>query len=170
MYIMLGTEKYNDRIFMTIITLMVFSWVLQTSREGTIQSFRRRKGKEKDFIVLQHSWQEKEEREREREITSHLGFQNSEITPIIINYILILVSSFLEFPWWMHACIYFTYACMHECSVVSVMSEPRLLCPWGSPGKNIGMVYHSFLQGIFLTQGLNPHLLHFLNGRRILYH
>ena len=55
MYIMLGTEKYNDRIFMTIITLMVFSWVLQTSREGTIQSFRRRKGKEKDFIVLQHS-------------------------------------------------------------------------------------------------------------------
>ena len=28
-----------------------------------------------------------------------------------------------------------------------------LLCPWDSPGKNIGMVGHFLLQGIFLTQG-----------------
>ena len=28
------------------------------------------------------------------------------------------------------------------------------------PGKNIGMNSHSLLQGIFLTQGLNPGLLH----------
>ena len=52
---MLGKEKYNGRIFVIIIILMIFSWVLQTSREGTIQSVRRRKGKEKDFMVLQHS-------------------------------------------------------------------------------------------------------------------
>ena len=32
----------------------------------------------------------------------------------------------------------------------------RLLCPWDSPGKTTGVVCHSFLQGIFLTQGLNP--------------
>ena len=51
---MLGKEKYNGRIFVIIIILMIFSWVLQTSREGTIQSVRR-KGKEKDFMVLQHS-------------------------------------------------------------------------------------------------------------------
>ena len=61
---MLGTEKYNGRIFVIIIILMIFSWVLQTSREGTIQSVRRRKGKEKDFMVLEHSRQEKEEREK----------------------------------------------------------------------------------------------------------
>ena len=42
----------------------------------------------------------------------------------------------------------------------------RILFPWDFPGKNTGMGCHSFLQGIFLTQGLNPHLLH---CRQILY-
>ena len=35
-----------------------------------------------------------------------------------------------------------------------------LLCPCHSPGKITGVGYHSLLQGIFLTQGLNPSLLH----------
>ena len=35
-------------------------------------------------------------------------------------------------------------------SVVSPMD--RLFCPWDSPGKNIGVGSHSFLQGIFPTQ------------------
>ena len=43
----------------------------------------------------------------------------------------------------------------------------RLLCPWDSPGKNTGVDYHFLLQGIFPTQGLNPHLLHY---RQSLYH
>ena len=34
-----------------------------------------------------------------------------------------------------------------------------LLCPWDSPGKNIGVGCHSLLQEIFLTQGSNLHLL-----------
>ena len=43
----------------------------------------------------------------------------------------------------------------------------RFLCPWdSSPGKNTGVGYHAFLQGIFLTQGSNPDLLH---CRQILY-
>ena len=37
---------------------------------------------------------------------------------------------------------------------------PRLLCPWDVPGKNAAVGCHSLLQGIFLTQGLNPQLLH----------
>ena len=37
---------------------------------------------------------------------------------------------------------------------------PRLLCPWDSPGKNTGVGCHFLLQGIFLTQGSNLHLLH----------
>ena len=46
--------------------------------------------------------------------------------------------------------------------------EPmRLLCPWDSPGKNTGVGSHFLLQGIFLTQGLNPGLL---LCRQILYH
>ena len=35
----------------------------------------------------------------------------------------------------------------------------RLLCPWDFPGKNTGVGCHFLLQGIFPTQGLNPHLL-----------
>ena len=39
----------------------------------------------------------------------------------------------------------------------------RLLCPWNFPSKHHGVGYHFLLQGIFLTQGLNPHLLHLLH-------
>ena len=35
----------------------------------------------------------------------------------------------------------------------------RLFCPWDSLGKNTGVDCHALLQGIFLTQGSNPHLL-----------
>ena len=43
----------------------------------------------------------------------------------------------------------------------------RLLCPWNSPGRSTGVGCCSLLQGIFLTQGLNPSLLHF---GKALYH
>ena len=33
------------------------------------------------------------------------------------------------------------------------------LCPWDSPDKNTGMDCHALLQGIFLTQGSNHHLM-----------
>ena len=39
-------------------------------------------------------------------------------------------------------------------------------CPWSSPGKDTGVGSCSLFQGIFLTQGWNPGLLHF---RQILY-
>ena len=35
----------------------------------------------------------------------------------------------------------------------------RLLSPWDSPGRNTGVGCHALLQGIFPTQGSNPHLL-----------
>ena len=43
---------------------------------------------------------------------------------------------------------------------------PGLPSPCYCPGKNIGVSCHSLLQGIFPTQGLNLHLLHY---RQILY-
>ena len=43
----------------------------------------------------------------------------------------------------------------------------RLLCPWNSLGKNIGVGSHSLLEGIFLIQRSNPSLLY---CRWILYH
>ena len=36
----------------------------------------------------------------------------------------------------------------------------RLHCPWDFTGKNTGVGWHFYLQGIFLTQELNPLLLH----------
>ena len=59
------------------------------------------------------------------------------------------------------------------CSVVADslwlhgLKPTRFLWPWNSPGKNIGVGCLFLLQGIFLTQELNPRLLH---CRQILYH
>ena len=40
------------------------------------------------------------------------------------------------------------------------LQPARLLCSWDFPGKNTEVGYHFLLPGIFLTQGSNPHLLH----------
>ena len=39
------------------------------------------------------------------------------------------------------------------------LQPTRLLHPWDFPGKSTGVGCHFLLQGIFLTQGLSPHLL-----------
>ena len=41
-----------------------------------------------------------------------------------------------------------------------VTAASRFLCPWDFPGKNTGLGCNVPLQEIFLTQGLNLHLLH----------
>ena len=47
----------------------------------------------------------------------------------------------------------------------------RLLCLWGSPGKNTGVGCHFLLQGICQTQGSNPDLVRLsCIDRRVLYH
>ena len=46
-----------------------------------------------------------------------------------------------------------------------VNREGFTLCPWDSPGKNTGVGCHFLLQGIFLTQGSNPSLLHLLHAQ-----
>ena len=40
------------------------------------------------------------------------------------------------------------------------LQPARLFCPWNSPSMNTGLGCHSLLQGIILTQGSNPGLLH----------
>ena len=40
------------------------------------------------------------------------------------------------------------------------LQPTRLLYPWTSLGKDTGVGSHSLLQGIFLTQRVNPSLLH----------
>ena len=54
-----------------------------------------------------------------------------------------------------------------SCSVKPDSLRPHgLYSPWNSSGHNTGVGSLSLLQGIFATQGLNPHLRH---CRRILY-
>ena len=47
------------------------------------------------------------------------------------------------------------------------LQPARFLCPWNSPGKNIGLGCHALLQGIFPTQRSNLRLLY---CRQIFYH
>ena len=48
-------------------------------------------------------------------------------------------------------------------SVTPWTAARSLLFQWDSPGKNIGAGCHALLQGIFLIQGSNPHLLPLLH-------
>ena len=60
---------------------------------------------------------------------------------------------------------------MHVCSVIqsflTLYNPITVACQaplsWSSPSKNTGVGCHFLLQGIFLTQGSNPHLLHLLH-------
>ena len=59
-----------------------------------------------------------------------------------------------------------TFNVLCSCSVTSDSLQPHglqpatVLCPWKFPGRNTGVGCHFLLQGIFPTQGLNLHLLH----------
>ena len=44
--------------------------------------------------------------------------------------------------------------------VIHGLQPARVFCPWNIPGRNTGVGCHFLLQGIFLTQGSNSHLLY----------
>ena len=64
------------------------------------------------------------------------------------------------------------------CMLCCFIRVRLLVTPWtvanqaplsmDSPGKNTGVGCHSPLQGIFLTQGLNPHLLRLLHCGKLI--
>ena len=51
-----------------------------------------------------------------------------------------------------------------------IAHQALLLYPWDFPGKDTVVVFHFLLQGIFLTQGWNQHLLHWQVGSLTLSH
>ena len=57
------------------------------------------------------------------------------------------------------ACAQSLQPCLPLGDPMDLEPPSRLLCPWDSLGKNIGVCCHALPQGIFTTQGLNPHLL-----------
>ena len=48
---------------------------------------------------------------------------------------------------------------MSDSLLLNGLQLARLIFSWNSLGNNTGVGSHSLLQGIFLTQGLNPSLL-----------
>ena len=61
--------------------------------------------------------------------------------------------------WDIANCCLVTNSCLTLASPWTVAHGQRLLCPWHFSGKNTGVGCHFLLQGIFLTQELNPCLL-----------
>ena len=66
-----------------------------------------------------------------------------------------------------HGCSCYMHAksvqsCLTLCNP-KVCSRPGSSVPGDSPGKNAGVGCHALLQGIFLMQGSNPHLLYLLH-------
>ena len=59
-------------------------------------------------------------------------------------------------------CCFLVKSCLTLCDPMNC-NPPVSSVHGDSPGKNIGVGHHALLQGLFLTQGLNPHLLHLLH-------
>ena len=83
--------------------------------------------------------------------------------PLILLSLALIVAVILYFPLSLFKPLW--SMCVFVCADMSDSLQPhglectRLLYPWNSPGKKTGR--HSFLQGIFPIQGLNPYLLYY---------
>ena len=79
----------------------------------------------------------------------------------------ILISFFPYFFFFFFWSLFLVKSDSESFSVMSNSLQPHgLYSPWSFPGQNTGEGNLSLLQGIFLTQGLNPGVL---NCRQILY-
>ena len=65
---------------------------------------------------------------------------------------------FTEGPRDLCACVLSCFSCLQLFVTLWTVAHQAPL--WDSPGKNTGVGCHALLQGIFLTQGSNPGLLH----------
>ena len=104
--------------------------------------------------------------------SSHLSHSHSSCLPVYIFTLeTINVTEFLLVPSTLDFLSYESKSVSHSVRSNSLwphgLQPTRLLCPWHFPVKNTGVGSHSLLQGIFLTQGSNPGLLHW---KCILYH
>ena len=72
-----------------------------------------------------------------------------------LNELMNMVTVFITF------CLKYSYSCSVVAKYLQLYGlEPaRFLCPQDFPNKNAGVGCHFLHQGIFLTQGINPHLM-----------
>ena len=78
----------------------------------------------------------------------------------------VLVQPFCFFTF--SVCVLNSCSCFWLFEIVWTVAT-RLLCPWDSPGKNTGVWCCALLQGIFLIQASNLHLLCLCFNQQILY-
>ena len=64
----------------------------------------------------------------------------------------------------LHACVLSHFSRVQQFATLWTVARLALL-PWESPGKNTGVGCRALLQGIFLTQGLNPCILRLLHWK-----
>ena len=97
---------------------------------------------------------------------SHNYFETSDFVYIMSSFHLLLNS----IPSWENRfCCLVTWSCSTLYNPTD-HSQPRLLCPWNSPGKNTGAGCRFQLQEIFLTWGSNLCLLRWQEGSLPLSH
>ena len=65
--------------------------------------------------------------------------------------------------------VVFSRSVMSHYFVIPWTIARQLLCPWNVLGKKTGVGCHFLLQGIFPTQGSNPHLCISCNTGRFFY-
>ena len=89
------------------------------------------------------------------------GLRLKNMPVIFISGELISISQPLD--QWHFVCVISCFSCVRLFvtlwTVACQALQSKLFSPWDSPGKNTRVDCHVFLQGIFLTQGLNPNLL-----------
>ena len=95
-----------------------------------------------------------------------VGFKTSPLGALSRACICLLNSQFCDYPQWEWASLVLKGCVCAGTQLCPTLLWPRglqptrFLCLWNFPGKNTGVGCHFLLQGIFLTQGLNLHLLY----------
>ena len=88
----------------------------------------------------------------------NLNFSVQKKYIYILTLKLYRMSFILDFLIYM-LCNLLSYTVMSDSLQPHGLWPSRFLCLWNFLGKSIGVSCHFLLQGIFPTQGLNPHLL-----------
>ena len=71
---------------------------------------------------------------------------------------------------WLHVCTLVSSVVSNSLRPCELWSSRIFSCPWGLSRKEYLSGLPALLQGIFSTQGWNPHILHLLHCSQVLYH
>ena len=88
--------------------------------------------------------------------------KNTIKTKVALNFFSLILKVIVGLPWCVCMCV---LSCVRL--FATLWAHQALFCSWDSPGNNTGVGCQFLLQGISLTQGLNPSLFCPLDSSRI---